>query len=128
MQRAEILAKGDIQKVGYRDLVESIARDFNISGMAHNQGPFDVKIVAEGQKDALKELVSALLIRKRPIKVQELEVSCATATGEFPYFKIVRGNWKEELDVGLDFMVELLRIRVELEEQTLAVNKENQSV
>ena len=127
MQRVDILARGDVQRVGIRDVVQRIARNLGISGMVQNQGPFDVRIVAEGQEDALKEFVRSLRIQKRPIQVRELEVSWAAATGEFPYFKIMRGSWQEELEEGLDVIVELLRMWVDVNERFLKVNKESLS-
>jgi acylphosphatase len=97
MKRVEIIASGDVQRVGFRDVVQKIGRDLGISGTVENREPYDVRIVAEGEEETLDEFVKALLIRDRLIQVRELEVSWAEATGEFPYFKILRGEWHEEL-------------------------------
>lgn len=96
MKRVEILARGDVQRVGYRDVVQRIGRNLGISGTVQNQEPYDVRIVAEGEEEALKEFVEALRIEDGPIQVRQLEVRWASATGEFPYFKILRGDWQEE--------------------------------
>ncbi|MBN1323426.1 MAG: acylphosphatase, partial [Methanotrichaceae archaeon] len=128
MQRVEILARGDVQRVGFRDVVQKIARDQGISGTVENLEPYDVRIVAEGQEDALKGFVRAIRVQKRPIKVQELEVSWATATGEFPYFKIVRGKWQDELGERLDFASGILYRTADLVEENLAISKENLAV
>ncbi len=124
MHRVEIIAKGDVQRVGYRDAVQSIARRLGISGTVQNVEPYDVRIIAEGEEAALKEFVNAINIQERPIRVEELEVKWGAATGEFQYFRILRGDWQEELGERFDVAIRLLHRSVELGEQNLAVSKE----
>ncbi|HPC90563.1 MAG TPA: acylphosphatase [Methanothrix sp.] len=128
MQRVEITARGDVQKVGFRDAVQRAARKLGLSGTVQNVEPYDVRIVAEGEEAALKEFVKAIDIQDRPIRVQELDVSWAPATGEFQYFKILRGDWQEELGERFDTAVVLLHRSIELGEQNLMVSKENLAV
>jgi len=125
MQRVEITARGDVQKVGFRDAVQRAARELGLSGTVQNVEPYDVRIVAEGEEAALKEFVKAINIRDGPIRVQELDVSWAPATGEFQYFKILRGDWQEELGERFDTAIVLLHRSIELGEQNLMVSKEN---
>ena len=125
MQRVEITARGDVQKVGFRDAVQRAARMLGLSGTVQNVEPYDVRIVAEGEEAALKEFVKAVDIQDRPIRVEELEVSWASATGEFQYFKILRGDWQEELGERFDTAVVLLHRSIELGEQNLMVSKES---
>jgi len=128
MKRVEILARGDVQRVGYRDVVQSIARNLALSGTVQNQEPYDVRIVGEGKEEALKEFVEALRIEDGPIQVRELEVRWASATGEFPYFKILRGDWQEELGERFDVAVGLLHRSIVLGEENQTVSKENLAV
>ncbi len=128
MQRVEITARGDVQKVGFRDAVQRAARKLGLSGTVQNVEPYDVRIVAEGEEAALKEFVKAVDIQDRPIRVQELDVSWAPATGEFQYFKILRGDWQEEMGERFDTAVVLLHRSIELGEQNLMVSKENLAV
>ncbi|MDH7596419.1 MAG: acylphosphatase, partial [Methanothrix sp.] len=121
MRRVEIIAKGDVQRVGYRDAVQNIARRLGVSGIVQNVEPYDVRIVAEGEEDVLKEFVNAVNIQERPIRVEELEVRWADATGEFQYFRILRGDWQEELGERFDVAIRYLQRSVELGEQNLAV-------
>jgi len=123
MQRAEIIAKGNVQKVGFRDTVQRIARDLGLSGTVKNQEPYDVAIVAEGEKDALDKFITELKVERRAIKVQVLEVHWREATGEFPYFKILRGDWQEELGERFDVAVVLLHRSIEIGEENLAIGK-----
>ncbi|HQI67485.1 MAG TPA: acylphosphatase [Methanothrix sp.] len=125
MQRVEITARGDVQKVGFRDAVQRAARKLGLSGTVQNVEPYDVRIVAEGEEAALKEFVKAIDIQDGPIRVQELDVSWAPATGEFQYFKILRGDWQEELGERFDTAVVLLHRSIELGEQNLMVSKES---
>ena len=128
MQRVEITARGDVQKVGFRDAVQRAARKLGLSGTVQNVEPYDVRIVAEGEEAALKEFVKAINIQDGPIRVQELDVSWAPATGEFQYFKILRGDWQEELGERFDTAVVLLHRSIELGEQNLMVSKESLAV
>ena len=123
MKRVEILARGDVQRVGFRDAVQRIARNLELSGAVQNQEPYDVRIVAEGEEEALQEFVEALRIEDGPIQVRQLEVRWASATGEFPYFKILRGDWQEELGERFDVAVGLLHRSIVLGEENLAVSR-----
>ncbi len=128
MQRAEIIARGDVQRVGFRDAVQKIARNLGLSGTVQNLEPYDVRIVAEGEEAALKEFVKAINIQDGPIRVQSLEINWTAATGEFQYFKILRGDWQEELGERFDVAVGLLHRSIEVGEQNLMVSRENLSV
>ncbi|ABK14738.1 acylphosphatase [Methanothrix thermoacetophila] len=128
MRRVEIIAKGDVQRVGYRDAVQNIARKLRLSGTVENVEPYDVRIVAEGEEAALKEFVNAVNIQERPIRVEELQVRWADATGEFQYFRILRGDWQEELGERFDVAIRYLQRSIELGEQNLAVGRENLSI
>ena len=100
-------------------MVQKIGRDLGLSGSVENQEPYDVRIVAEGEEDVLKEFTEALRIKWGPIQVQQLEVSWTKATGEFPYFKILRGEWNEEMEEGLDVVAGLLRRSIKANEEYL---------
>ena len=48
--RAVITASGEVQRVGYRDVVERAARKMKLTGFVENIRPYDVRIVCEGNK------------------------------------------------------------------------------
>jgi len=102
MKRATIIAKGDVQRVGYRDAVEKIARKLKLTGFVENLKPYDVKIVVEGEEDILDECITRIRIDEPPISVEDIDVEFGAATGEFEYFEIMRGDWKEELGERMD--------------------------
>ena len=128
MQRVEIIASGRVQRVGFRDLVETIAQDLGLSGTVENQKPYDVRIVAEGEEEALHAFVEGLKVERGPIRVRNLEVRWSEATGEFPYFQILRGDWQEELVERFDVSAWLLYRSIEIGEENLALGRENVAI
>jgi acylphosphatase len=56
MKRVEIIAKGKVQRVAYRDEVEEIARELKITGFVENVKPYDVRIVAEAEDENIEQL------------------------------------------------------------------------
>lgn len=116
-----ITAKGRVQKVGYRDEVEEIARKLNVTGFIENVKPYDVRIVAEGEDEHIDLFIKRLKIIKFPIDVESVEVNFDDFRGEFEYFEIKRGEWGEEIVERLDTAGKLLYRSVELGESTLKV-------
>jgi acylphosphatase len=101
--RAKIIVKGEIQRVGYRDAVEKIARKLDINGFVENLKPYDVRIVCEGEEGNIKRFLGALKIEGDPfISVSDIAVEYEKPTGEFPYFEIKRGSTEEETGERLD--------------------------
>ena len=128
MQRVEIIASGRVQRVGFRDLVEKIAQDLGLSGTVENQKPYDVRIVAEGEEGALQAFVEGLKVERGQIRVRDLLVRWSEATGEFPYFQILRGDWQEELVERFDVSAWLLYRSIEIGEENLALGRENVAI
>ena len=116
-----ITAKGRVQRVGYRDEVEEIARKLNVTGFVENVKPYDVRIVAEGEDEHIDVFIKKIKINKFPIDVENVEVNFDDFTGEFDYFEINRGEWGEEIVERLDTAGKLLYKSVELGERTLEV-------
>ncbi|RZN35675.1 MAG: acylphosphatase [Methanosarcinales archaeon] len=117
MKRVVAIAKGRVQRVGYRDTVETIAYKLKLTGFVENLKPYSVKIIAEGEQDVLDEFITQIRIEKHPItpiSVDDLTVEFEAATGEFEYFEIKRGEWQDELGERLDTAGALLYRSVEL--------------
>ncbi len=51
--RSVINASGEVQRVGYRGVVEHAARKMKLTGFAENIKPYDVRIVCEGEKASI---------------------------------------------------------------------------
>jgi len=125
MKRIVAVAKGDVQRVGYRDEVERAARELGLTGYVENVKPYDVRIVAEGDEEKLKLFMERIKIRKYPVFVENIEVSWQDATGEFSFFEIRRGEWTEELFERLDTAGRLLYRTVELGEKSVELGEKN---
>ena len=121
MKRVAIIAKGRVQKVGYREEVEEIARKLKITGFVENVKPYDVRIVAEGEDESIDRVIKRIKINMFPIDVESVEVNFDDFKDEFEYFEINRGEWGEEIAERLDTAGKLLYKSVELDERTLKV-------
>ena len=118
-----MIAKGEVQRVGYRDEVQRIARKLGIKGYVENIKPYDVKIVAKGEEKKLEEFIKAIKIKRFPIEVESLDVKWERATDEFEYFEIKRGSPEEELGERLDAAAKYLFRSVELSERSVALGE-----
>jgi acylphosphatase len=123
MKRVVLMAKGEVQRVGYRDEVERLARTLNLSGFVENSKPHDVRIVAEGEDKQIDLFVEQVKITRFPIHVNELIVKNEPYQGEFEYFEIRRGEWHDEISERMDIAGKLLYRTVEVGEKSLALNE-----
>ena len=123
MKKANIIVKGEVQRVGYRDAVAKIARKLKIEGFVENLKHYDVRIIAEGEDANIDRFIERIEIRKFPMDVESIEVSFEAYEGEFEYFEIKRGDWHEELLERLDTAGTLLYKSVELGERSVALGE-----
>ncbi|MCD6456981.1 MAG: acylphosphatase [Methanophagales archaeon] len=123
MKRVVIIAKGRVQRVGYRDEVEEIARKLKITGFVENVKPYDVRIVAEGEDENIDQFIEKIKIKKYPIDVESTEVNFEDFKAEFEYFEIKRGEWGEEIAERLDTAGKLLHRSVELGERSVELGE-----
>jgi len=88
MKRANIIAKGKVQKVGYRDFVQDNARELGITGYVENLEDGNVKVVCEGEEDAIEGLINS--VKQNPpsfVRVEEVNVGYEEYKGEFSGFE-----------------------------------------
>ena len=97
MKRAVIIAKGRVQKVGYRDFVQDNARELGVMGYVENLEDGNVKVVCEGKEVEINKFIKSIKIKKDFIDVVETSVEYEEPTGEFKVFKIMYGGVPEEL-------------------------------
>ena len=121
MKRAVIHVKGRVQRVGYRDEVEEIARQLEIAGFVKNIRPYDVQIIAEGEDSNIKQFIRQIKIKRFPINVELVEVQLKEFKSEFEYFKIKRGEWQEEIGERLDMAGKLLHKSIELSTESVII-------
>ncbi len=133
--RAVITAKGEVQRVGYRDAVERIARKMKLTGFIENIKPYDVRIICEGNKAIIDSFIRQINIKEYPIDVEHLDVNFENATGEYEYFEIKRGDMAEELGERLDIaraemtkMTQKQDVMIEKLDTNIAISKENTAI
>jgi len=96
--RARIVAEGEVQKAGYRDIVEDIAVKLGVKGFVENLRDKTVCVVCEGEKDVVDRFVDAIKIKNDIVDVKSVKiVETSPATNEFKYFDIKYGSPEEEL-------------------------------
>jgi len=96
--RAEIIVRGKIQKAGYRDHVQEVARSLNVKGHVENMKDGSVKIICEAEEDTLERFTQLISIKTDLIAVENIEIiKKQPATGEYEYFDIKYGPLEEEM-------------------------------
>ena len=129
VSRAEVIAYGDVQRVGYRYVVQDIARRLGIRGYVENVPDGTVKMVAEGPKRDLKAFVEAVKVREPPIDVKELKVTYGKPTGEFECFAIRYGEQTEEIAQGFGAGFRYIGlVRVEMREGFKGMHEDMQGM
>ena len=134
-KRAIITASGEVQRVGYRGVVERFARKLKLTGFVENIKPYDVRVVCEGDKTSLDSFIKLIRINEYPIEVEHLDVKFEDAIGEFEYFEIKRGDMAEELGERLDIanakmtvMTQKQDVMIEKLDHNTSILKENTSL
>ncbi|MEM3387638.1 MAG: acylphosphatase [Nitrososphaerales archaeon] len=98
MIRAEIIVRGSVQRVGYRDLVQDEARRLGVRGYVENLRDGSVKILCEAEEEVVKEFMKAIDVKEDLLKVESIEVTkTSPPTGEYQYFEVKYGPLEEEL-------------------------------
>lgn len=96
--RATIIIEGEVQKVGYRDLVQSVVRGLGVKGYVENLKDGTVRVVCEAEEGILEKFIRMLDVKREFINVERVNlIETSKATGEFKYFEIKYGPLEEEL-------------------------------
>ena len=105
-KRTTILITGEVQKVGYRDFVQRVARKLGVVGYVENMRGGSVKVVYETDESTIEEFKKAINVKAKFIDVQDIAiVETIEPTGEFEYFDIKRGDMADELGERLDVSI-----------------------
>ena len=110
MIRARIVVEGDVQKVGYRDFVQKVARKLGVKGYVENLRDGSVQIVCEVEEPVLDVFVERVNVKEDLIEVEKVQVvEKSEATGEFEFFEIRYGRLVEEFDEMFGTLFEHIR-------------------
>jgi len=87
-QRLHAFVSGRVQGVGFRWFVIQEAQERNLTGWCRNLYNGKVEVLAEGELEALNNLLQ--LLRKGPggSRVSDVEVEWSPAKGEFRRFSV----------------------------------------
>jgi acylphosphatase len=87
-ERLVAVVYGSVQGVGFRDFVTREGRRLGLAGTVRNRADGSVEVIAEGERDALEELVRALWRGPDEADVQRVEARWERAQGLPAGFRI----------------------------------------
>lgn len=126
--RLNMIIRGNVQRVGYRHIVQGIARKHHITGSIRNLEGYDVRVIAEGLRSDLARFKDAISIQEYPVSVESIELTEEPATGEFSYFQVIRGNPEDELAERFDSAIAIFSRMEKKQDQALEYGKETVSL
>lgn len=86
----QVFYSGQVQGVGFRYTVKSVARGFEVAGIVRNLPDGRVELVAEGAKEELEQFRQAIRESGMEHFVQREDVNWGEANSGFRGFEIVR--------------------------------------
>jgi len=131
MKRATAIISGRVQGVGYRNIVDEVAFNYDITGYVKNLKDRTVEIVAEGEESALNAFFNEINLNEKPVFVKNISITRDEPTNEFTYFDIIRGDPAEEMGERMDIAnIKLTNIdtkqdlTIGLQKETIGLQKE----
>jgi len=88
-KRVNIIVRGRVSGVFFRAATQREARRLGITGWVKNRGDGSVEIVAEGEEEAIKEIISWSHHGPSAARVDSVDARWRGYTGEFSDFRIV---------------------------------------
>ena len=88
-KRVQLFIRGRVQGVFFRAATQREARRLGIGGWVKNRNDGSIELLAEGEEEAIKEIVSWANHGPTAARVDHVDVRWRGYTGEFPEFSIV---------------------------------------
>jgi acylphosphatase/uncharacterized protein YoxC len=112
MKKITLHVSGNVQRVGYRAKVKSIAKALGIKGSIQNLPDGKVKIIAQGEQTELDKLIHDINISNSLINVTNIEQEYSTPSDDYEDFDKVVGDGEtdERLDNALDLFKKLIAV------------------
>ena len=112
MKKVTLHISGNVQRVGYRAKVISIANASGIKGFIQNLPDGRVKIIAQGEQSELDKLIQAINISNSLINVTNIEQEYSIPSDDYEGFnKVVGGGETDErLDNAVDLFKKLITV------------------
>ena len=86
--RLQVIIDGRVQGVSFRYYTVRRARDLELTGYVRNEPDGTVKVVAEGQRSDLEELLSFLRVGPRAAVVTDVSADWRDPRGDFARFEV----------------------------------------
>lgn len=99
-----LIVRGRVQRVGFRRYVLDLAQELNLTGYVKNLSDGSVEVFVQGPEDLIAKFIGGLRDPPPPIIVRELREEPAEPTPSLDEFKIVYGEFAEELQEGFGAM------------------------
>ncbi|MBC2701245.1 MAG: acylphosphatase [ANME-2 cluster archaeon] len=112
MKKVTLHISGNVQRVGYRAKVISIANALGIKGFIQNLPDGTVKIIAQGEQSELDKLIQAINISNSLINVTNIEQKYSNYSDDYEGFNKVVGDGEtdERLDNAIDLFKKLITV------------------
>lgn len=81
--------KGKVQRVGFRDYIETYAREQGVFGWVRNNTDGSVELVIQGTPDQLKACIEVLNQGTPLTRVESLSVDWRTPAKQFDEFRVI---------------------------------------
>jgi acylphosphatase len=88
-KRIHLVVRGRVQGVYFRASTQREARQLGLTGWVKNRPDGAVEIVAEGEEDQVKDLLSWAQAGPTTARVEKVDTRWRSYTGEFSNFQII---------------------------------------
>lgn len=85
----QIMVRGRVTGVFFRAATQREAKRLGVTGWVRNRNDASIEILAEGEEDSIKEIVSWAHHGPSAARVESVDVRYRGYTGEFSDFRIV---------------------------------------
>ena len=89
-RRLQVLYAGDVQGVGFRYTVKSVAAGFDVTGTVRNLASGGVELIAEGRREELEGFRRAIRESGLDHFIRDEDITWAESRGGLRGFEIVR--------------------------------------
>jgi acylphosphatase len=88
-KRVQLIVRGRVTGVYFRAATQREAKRLGVTGWVRNRNEGSVEVLAEGEEDAIKEIISWAHHGPSAARVDAVDVRWRAYTGEFSDFRIV---------------------------------------
>ena len=88
MKKASLRIRGDVQMAGFRTFIKTVADSLNVNGFAENEEDGNVKVVCEGEGEAIERLINSVKQNSPSfVRIEEVKAVYEDYKGEFSGFE-----------------------------------------